>query len=145
MWVKAASAAVWTDNTARNLFSIADTAGNNSFVLWKYSDNVTYVEHHAGGVSLQRAITIALTDWFQIGMTWSKTANQKITYLNAAPQGAVQAMSGTWADGLNNTKFCIGAATTVPIRVWNGQIAHVALWNAALTPGQVNSLYQRWN
>jgi hypothetical protein len=140
-WAKVSAAGVWTDGAAR-LMACFRVDSNNRIQLQRSTVNgaLSFL-YAAGGVSLQRDVTsLSLTTWMAICLTWSKSGDAAIAYLNGAQQGATLTGLGTWAGNLASTLTCVGAASTVPAYVWSGPEAHWALWNAALTPTQVARL-----
>jgi hypothetical protein len=137
-WIKVAGASVWTDGTIRRFaYFFADS--DNYVQLQKSNTNNTLsIVYRAGGTPKTVTITTSALTWLNIGLTWSKAANQMIVYLNGAQTGSTQTGLGTWANSL--TAALIGATNAIPQNVWNGYIGHVALWNTVLTPAQLLSL-----
>lgn len=139
-WAKGTTDAVWSDGINRQLFRLFVDASN--FVRFiKGADNVLNASYVAGGVS--NGIgggTPGLTGWNHIAFTTSKVANQRKLFINGAQVGSTATVGGTWAGNLSSTECAIGAANVTPVEVWNGVMAHAAVWSSALTPAQVASL-----
>ena len=80
------------------------------------------------------------TDWMHLGLTWSRVADQVKVFYNGAQSGATATGLNAWAGVVTNTQCLIGAASTAPTLVTSGTIAHVAVWNRALTPAEIAAL-----
>jgi hypothetical protein len=142
IWVKVANAGVWTDGTLRYLARVYVDA-NNEVVIWKAgaANNTLYLRHRANGVDKTvSANDFTTTDWYQLLLTWSATADQFKAYRNAAQLGATQTGLGVWAG--TPTFSLIGAQTSGPISVWHGYAAHVPIWAEPLPLATVQDLYR---
>ena len=82
--------------------------------------------------------TVSTTAWFSLAMSWSAADDKVRYYLNGAPDGAAGTGLGVWAGNIGSA--LIGASTTGPLAPWNGYIAHMVVWDRALTPAEVLSL-----
>jgi len=73
-------------------------------------------------------------------MTWSKSADQMKAYYAGGQTGATQTVLGNWTEALSATRSNIGARSTTPDQIWNGYLAHCAIWNRALAPAEIAAL-----
>lgn len=140
-WARGANAGVWSDATNRQLWRLFVDA-NNFIRFIKGADNVLNATYVAGGVAnnIGGGTPISDANWHHIAFTTSKGANQRKLFIDGVQVGATATVGGTWAGSLNSTECAIGAANTTPVEVWNGTMAHVAVWSSALTPTQIATL-----
>ena len=137
VWVKPA-ADVWTDGSVDGWFWIATADGQNAIYVRKSATNAT-IEWRvlAGNVGAVRAKAGQSTvGWLCLALTWNGSTYQ--AYYNGVAEGAAVA-TGTWAGLPASNSMNVGASSTVPASVANGTLAHVALWNRALSPAEVLS------
>lgn len=140
LWLKA-PLSVWTDATQRRGIAL-QTSSSIRVSMYKTAttDQLTWI-YQAGGISSVLPVAFLVNprppDWFCMGITVSKTADQMIAYYNGVSAGAPITGLGTWVGALNSTQCCIGAGTTGALNPWSGQAGHAAVWNVALTPGEM--------
>lgn len=140
LWGRAADVNVWTESW-RNLLRMQVNASNRITLQRNGTANNLYMERIAGGNSQAHTITaINITTWFFLAVTWSKIANQVKFYRDGAQVGSTRTNPNAWAGALDSNVCVIGAETATPTSVWRGRIAHVALFNAPLTAGQIGAL-----
>lgn len=144
IWAQVLNAAVWTDASFRNVINIlADF--NNYIDIIKFAVNnwLTY-RYIAGGVAEQiDYVTPAPTTFFSAGITWSASApptGEMRAYFNGIQVGATQVGLGVWAGAPAVGTTLIGAGNLVPGQVWNGYLAHGAVWDRPLTPVEMADL-----
>jgi hypothetical protein len=82
---------------------------------------------------------------FMIAVTWDTTADEFKMYFNAVQQGNTQNGLGTWVGNLGNTLTVIGAGSTTPSLVWDGDRTEVSLYSAALTQSEITAQWQAGN
>lgn len=141
-WFRVSSSSVWTDNAAHAICYLQVDA-NNYILLWKAgSGDANKLEWSYNGSGTSRGVTLATTPttWQHMAITWDKAANQLIAYINGVQTGTTQSGFGVFSGSLAATTTVIGAATTTPTQVWSGYLAHVAVWNRALTATEILSL-----
>jgi len=141
IWVQVSGAGVWTDGNEHRLVTML--ANNDNFILIRKAttNNTLQWIYKAGTASKFFSVGgYSSTDWFHTVLTWSKSADEANIYYNGSSAAATQNGLGVWAGALNPVYTVIGSTDTVPSSVWSGYLAHVALWNSALTPAQVASL-----
>lgn len=137
-WAKVSAAGVWTDGTADWIFSLI-VNGNNFVDLFKTAGGNTLAWRYFAA-AVQENIIIggySQTVFMAIALTWSKTAEKVIAYVDGVEAGN-SATLGVWAGVPATVVF--GAVDIVPNSVWSGLIAHCALWDRALTPAEIASL-----
>ena len=141
-FAKVANAGVWTDNTARKIIKLT-VDGSNKLEINKRGDNDLSVLYTGAGTTKQRIFTTTSLDYFQIAMTWSIAANEFIGYLNGVAQGAIQTFNAPLVGNFSSTATVIGAASTVPSIVWNGDITRVGIANRAFSAQEIANIWQR--
>lgn len=138
LWFKAGGAGVWTDATDRRLAQFRVDANNRAYLQRSTTNNVITANYIAGGTAKAVNFTTAApTTWQHFAMTWSKTADQMIAYVNGVQVGAIQTGLGTWAGSLATTLTVLGASDTSGSNPWSGSEAHTAVWALALSAAQV--------
>ncbi|MBN1679580.1 MAG: LamG domain-containing protein [Anaerolineae bacterium] len=138
LWIKP-TAACWQGPTNRRpVFFWADT--NNRIYMGKYAEGGFGVTYLAGGVSrgVSRSGLSSETDWLHVAVTVSASANELRWYWNGTQYGSTITGLGTWSGAI--TLAVIGAMNTTPDCPWLGGIAHVALWDTALSADQIAKL-----
>lgn len=139
-WIKVASAGVWTDAATRVVANLElDT--NNRIYMCKLSANNTFVFRYVGTGVDSEVSTTALggnTNWIHVAQTWSDSADEFKAFINGSQEGTTQTLE-TWNGGDIDTAL-IAALSATPTLLWNGYIAHVAVWNSPLTPAQIADL-----
>jgi hypothetical protein len=139
-WAKVSAAGVWTDGVLR-FVAILGADANNYVRLLKNTTSNSFVASYTAGATLKQvAFTASPTVFFHVAITWDKAADQVKIYYNGVQQGATATALGVWAGSLAATTSVIGAASTAPLTVWNGSIAHVVLWSTALSAAQITQL-----
>ena len=94
----------------------------------------------------QKIITInpiTTLGWSFFGMTWDIAAGatgEVRGYLDGVQTGATLVGLGTWLGDLANTGTLIGAASTTPNFITNGNIGPVPVWSDALSPDEMRYL-----
>lgn len=144
IWGKVYDSAVWSDGVARRLLNLVTNPITEGIILRKgVSANSLYVASLIGGTT--KAVSpgsISTTGWFHLAVTVSKTADQVKVYYNGAQNGSTQTgLGASSGNNLLSTNCCIGAENTSPGNVWNGWLAHAALWNRPLSAAEVANLY----
>jgi hypothetical protein len=142
-WAKVAGAGVWTDGVGREIARIL--VDNNNFIILRRSTTSNTLEafYSAGGSSktVSSSALGATTNWFQVILTWSKSNDQVKVYLNGSQVGSTQTGLGTWVGNIISTQTTIGAQTSSGANPWSGQINDVKLFNRALSPSEISTLY----
>lgn len=129
---------VWTDGIDRFIAHIYVDDGNRVTLSRSGLDNQLNFLMSLGGVnSLISKINISTAGWMQLAITWDKDADQVIAYFNGVKEGSTLTGLGTWVGNLLSTRTVIGAASTVPGNIWDGDITQVALLTEVLTAAEI--------
>ena len=143
-FAKVSGAGVWTDSANRWIAQLSADS-DNRIVLGKSSGANTLsciVEYGNAGRFANKA-ALNPVDFFMAAVTVDTGANQAKFYYNGVQADSTMTSLGTWGGGLGLTLNNIGAETTGPAKVWDGDICHVALYNRVFTPAQVLEAAQR--
>ena len=141
-WAKVSAAGVWTDAANRAIIRIRRSGSGDRIDLLKSSTNneVDYI-YVASGVTKSVVLgSFSPTTYFHIAVTVSAGADQMKAYINGAQTGATQNGLGAWGGVLDATQTCVGAVSTVPATVFSGTLAHIAVWNSALSAAAIANL-----
>ena len=141
IWVKAGNAGVWADGTARRMINIR-VDGSNYIDIGKTTTNNRIAWNYRAGGTLETRLkdSINATNWFHVAITWDKTEDEVRAYYNGVQEGATLSGLGIWAGDPTSDKMVIGAFSTTPDTIWDGFLAHPAIWNIALTAAQIAGL-----
>jgi len=141
IWGRVANANVWTDGTERVLATLGADADNLVRLYRSSTNNTLGWEYKAGGTSKLLTLgSLSDTEYIQLLITWSAAADEVRAYCNGVQVGTTQTSLGTWAGNLNAALCTLGAANTTPENVWNGLLAHAALWTAPLDEAEAEYL-----
>lgn len=136
-WARVANAGVWSDATQRRIlyFGFSVDEANNHFYLRK---NTTANQARGGraGNAVHRAIdytTSGPTGWFHLAMRSSMTEGAVRLYYNGAEVGT----PGTGIAAIQGSIAKAQFAMTDAAYLWSGWLAHIALFNRALSPSEI--------
>ena len=141
IWLKVNDNSVWTDGATRRALIIYADPDNYFLIEKRNLDNRLRFLYSAG--STVDAVTVAgqtSTNFLLCTMTWDKAKEEVKMYIGASQVGGTQVDLGTWAGTLNGNLCVIGGTNIAPINPWSGYLAHIALWNTALTATQIEKL-----
>lgn len=139
VWAKVSGAGIWTDAvTRRMIYFVVD--GNNYVLLMKHpAANTVRARYMANGVlKTNQMAGISPITWMCWVLTWSKTADTFKVYLGGVQQGATLNGLGVWAG--NPVTSLVGAGSVLPIQVWDGWLAHAALFDSVLGQPAITDL-----
>lgn len=144
IWIRASSQTIWDSSTQR-MFAQFRVDGNNQVFINHNSAIEEIAWRYFAGGTLESVLkdTISSTDWIHIAQTWSATAGadgEFKAYFNGTQEGSTQTALGSFSGNLATTRCNVGAATTTPVQVWSGGVAHCALFTSALTGANITSL-----
>ncbi len=140
IWIKAVNAAMWSDGLVHRPFYFAVNTDNRIYNQSLGANNMNRV-YEAGNVIENRIEAETSTDWICHVTTWSKTADEVNFYRNGVFQQTFNTL-GNWAGLLAAGSVLIGAGSTAPVVVWDGWLAHCAVWNRALPLAAIEDLYR---
>lgn len=136
-WARVNAASVWTDSGYRVVVQLRTDDSNQIYLLKQNTNNTIRALYRANNVTQSVDTTLSLTGWFHLALTWDTAADEVKAYLNGVQSGTTQTGLDTWAGALDSTLCHVGAYSTVPASIWHGWLAHVAIWNAALSAGEM--------
>lgn len=141
-WAKVSGAGVWADGTVRRIFQFRADSSNQILFGRTATNDRLIAQYTAGGTSEFVALDgLSDVDYMPLAISWSATNDQVKAYKDGAQAGSTQAGLGTFAGALNNATTLIGALNSAPANVWDGSIAHVAIWRTALTGAQITAIH----
>lgn len=135
-WAKVANAGVWSDATQRRIlyFGFSTDEANNHFYLRK---NTTTNQARGGRAgTTHRAIdytTSGPTGWFHIALRSSMAETTVRLYYNGAEVGTPGTGISAIAGSIAKAHF----AMTDAVYLWSGWLAHIAIFDRALTPAEI--------
>ena len=139
LWLKVSSSGTWTDETTRYAAYIYVDA--NNYVFLRQNGNGTIrAEYKAGGTVEVVATAYSATTWTHYAITWDKAGDKAIIYINGVQNGATQSGLGVWAGALAAANTVVGSISIGPATVWDGYLAHAAIWTTPLSAAQIASL-----
>jgi len=132
MWCKVSAAADWTDGA----FHVAGRSlvdANNTVSIYKENvNNKLATPYKAGAALLTPALYgVSNTGWFNFGVVWSKSSDIVALLYNGARHDPRTTL-GTWAGVPTLMAIASNAATSASV-AWKGSLAHMMLFNRALT------------
>lgn len=138
LWFRVADAGVWTDGSWRRLLSFRVDANNSLEVYRRSSDNDLSVTLVSGGTTrtLTYHFASAPTGWQCVATTWSEADDKLSLYINGESQTPISYL-GTWAGSLVTAHL---GSRWDDAYYWHGDLAHVALWDCALTADEIACL-----
>jgi hypothetical protein len=140
-WGKAPNSTVWGDGTNHQIARILVDGSNYVWLRTSTTPNKFDFAYRAGGVTLTQTLAIVpAICWYAFGITWSKSSSMVRAYLSGQAVGIPRTGVGTWAGALDSGSCAIGSRGAPTAEGWNGNIAHCALWNCALTPQEMGIL-----
>lgn len=127
----------WGNDFKTALRIAADAS--NSLKIYRFGTSTVGLDYTAGGTNKSLSKSgMPLGSYFNLIVTGSKTADRLVLYINGVYMSEASAL-GTWAGAPASTTTVLGASTTAPLNVWIGGCAHLALWNVALSAGEVGA------
>ncbi len=143
IWARVSGAGIWTDGLNRCCMSIGTDFNNRTFMARNTPNSQMYGSHRVTGTGRSPiANTTSPLVWFMNTLTWSTTGSATYCYFNTT-QSTNAGAPGTWVGSLTTTLSVIGNISTSATGVteWSGLLRNAAVWNRALTPAEVASLY----
>lgn len=146
IWGRVDGAATWADGAVRRAVQLG-VDGNNRIWLGKgAANNTLYGEYTAGGVVDAIVIGgVTTLGFFHLAITWDVNApptGEVRVYYNGVQSGATQVGLGVWVGNLNVVRTNIGADGNFPSAVWDGCLAHCAVWDRVLSAHEILDLYE---
>jgi hypothetical protein len=140
VWGKTAA---WTDASVRYLVRIAASTNHLVFIMKTATDNTLNFRRQAGVANAKSIGDTSLAGssaYFCAALTWDTAADELKAYINGVQVGTTQTGLAAFVGAPAATTTAIGALGTTGANSWSGGLAHVAIWNTALTPAQILTL-----
>ena len=141
-FAKVSGAGVWEDGAQRFLVGLRADATNFIQITKDSVNNQLKVSYNAGGTREDITPALTATDYFMAAVTWNSTGNF-ICYVNGVQSGTPQAIGGTWVGNLLSTQTVLGAISTTPSNVWDGELTHPQLLTEVLSATEILSIARR--
>ena len=144
-WMKVTDAGVWADGRVRKLFLLACGAStNDDFVMCQKTGASGRLDFLYGpGVSYKIITADGITDtgWIPCAMTFTHEGSDLYkAYMYGEALAPTHSSLNNWTMSLVDGRCEIGAGANPPYQVWDGWLAHVAIWNKALSDAQIVAL-----
>lgn len=114
--------------------------GNNYFALKSLSGQQIRAEERdtsiSGGNTVQATPPLGVTSWYLFSGVFT-THGSRSMWINGTGKGSDS--TAKTASGINSIRIS-GDNNATPSQIWRGNIAHVAIWNIALSDQQIASL-----
>lgn len=137
-WFKASSTGVWLDNEYRYLLKLAVDA-NNAIDIYKHTNNSVIIVYKAGGTSEAFIMLPTFSEWCNITITWSSSADQVIIYRNGTQELTTSTGLGTWAGTI--VKNVLGAVDAPgAFWFWDGWLSHAVILSRAATSAEIRQM-----
>ena len=116
--------------------------GSGSGQNWGLAIEADHFEMRVSGAGIDAAAgTVTVDQWYHVAMVYDGSASQSTLYIDGQPAVGPVATSGIGSI-LSSGSWQIGTDTYSPgARIPDAVIDEVSIWNTALTPEDVNSLY----
>jgi hypothetical protein len=139
-WFRVSGVGVWSDGTTDYMVDFEADSDNRVILRKDSTSNKVFGGYKAGGTTkfVQDTITPD-AGWHSLAVTWDTDADQVKVFLDGAQLGSTQTGLGTWAGNLASNGVTIGSLYGTAM-YWDGCLAHVALWDVALTPAEIAML-----
>jgi hypothetical protein len=128
----------------RQLMTLAADTNNIIQIRKQTTNNTILVGYTAGATVKGPTTTLTSTTWVQVGVTWSKTADQVGMYVNGRQIGSFLTGLGTWVGNLATTSGPIGASSSAGAAPWSGRINDVRLYSRALSAPEILREYRKY-
>ncbi len=140
IWSRPSGVGVYTDGSERRKLTVRIDASNR-LRLMKSANNNQIDMIYTGGGTLDSVSKTSFsdTDWMHWVITWDTVADEMKAYFNGVQEGATQTVIGTLVGNLSAALTNVGSQGQ-PSVVWDGYLAHPALWTAVLTPLEILDL-----
>ncbi len=142
LWLKVSGVGVWMDGIIRDLLHVGVNT-NEDYILFRKHGNNNRIDFTREGnnVTDSRVKTSVTTvDWFHMAMIWSEAADEVIAYYNGVREGAINIGLGAYSGALGSDDAKIGDSIIIGAEPWDGFIAHVAIFSAALLENKIARL-----
>lgn len=145
-WVRVDGGSRWTDSTSRRAVMLQADANNIVSIVKNSTSGQIQGTYTAGGTTGKQVIDANQfsRNWVCVAFTWNAANDIIKLYTDGVRVTGVAGQQdglGTWAGTLGPTTTVIGNSSTVgTTAVWNGAVAHVAVWDAELSAAEIAML-----
>jgi hypothetical protein len=140
LWLKVNDASVWADGLFRYACRFKCDDDSGLAIYKRDTANRLTLAYTAGGSGKSVEHTTSSPDWLHVLLTWTRSGDAMKAFVGGVQTGSTQTGLGNWAGSLKSDSCNIGAHNQTPQMVWNGLVAHVALWSTPLTPAEISRL-----
>jgi hypothetical protein len=143
-WAKVANAGTWADGVLRFVSYFRADGGSSQIQISKFpASDLLFIERLPSGIPAYAFFNTSSTDFIPIAITWSKLLDETRHFASGSQQGATSTGIGTWSESLEPNFAMLGAyRSDVGNASWHGAIAHVSVFDYALSPAQVADISQ---
>ena len=131
----------WNDGSSRFLIQLHTSTGDQVYVYKVGSTGKLSWLYDAGGVFTGYQYLPSAGEkaaWFSVAITWEASADEVKPYFNGRLLSTRTGL-GTWS-GLLDSGFCNIGAVAPGVVVWDGDVAHSAVWDRVLTEREIAQL-----
>jgi len=147
VWMKMANLAVWTNATVHYVAQIYTPGGGEDEYIRLYKSNANNrfsFRYAAGNPAVAESSDrngLSDTDWVLVGMTWSVTGDL-VQYIYDGAVVDTDVGIGTWVGDLTlaGAYPAVGASSSLGAASFLGWLAHVMMFDRALTVPEVTDL-----
>lgn len=135
--------AAWADATVRYLVRIAASTNHLVFIMKTATNNTLNFRRQAGISNAKSVGDTSLagsSSYFCAGLTWDTDTDALKAYINGVQVGTTQTGLGAFVGTPTATTTAIGAIGTSGASSWSGALAHVAIFDRALSGAEMLSL-----
>lgn len=144
IWGKAGDANLWSDNEYFTLYIIGKDSLNNYFGLCRIGPITGRLDFdtHVNEGSIGQSITgLSTLEWVNYTITRSETTQIQKYYKDGIEITPSDADTRTWGAITLLDNVCYLGCSISRSNSWRGYISHAGVWNRALTPDEILSLY----
>ena len=144
-WMKVSDAGVWSDGVTRKLWLLSCGADTNDD--WALCQKITaagtlrFYYSPGTGSNLIEKTGMSDTGWIPCAMTWTHAGSDLYkAYMYGEALPTTHSGLNNWTQSLVDGRCVIGARLPTPDQVWDGWLAHFAIWSKALSDAQIVAL-----
>lgn len=137
-WLRLNDIGGWTDGNVR--YGIRWLVDGANFIMLRKAaaaNTVEWVYSASGTLELVSRAGITTTDWFHMGMVWSRAEDFMQPYFQGAAEGLPQTGIGNWTGTFSDART--GSSGGIG-DFWFGWLAHIPLYPVPLSASQMRDL-----
>ncbi len=140
LWAKMLNAGVWTDSAKRNLWKMLVDASNSQDVHSPTSNNQVLARVEGNGETDWLTASLSPTAWFNVILQIQEGGAGGAELFIDGTSVEVDVHTGPWAGNLDSAQTVIGAANNTHANPFSGWLAHMWIWGAILSQGEIDSI-----